>query len=86
MARKNPDMPMVMQPAADHRTVATQMLPAMPVAGSETMKGPARKSAAKRPSTRTEAMQIAKANITRRNSLKKQRQAQKKSGEVIGPD
>jgi hypothetical protein len=68
---------MVMQPVARHLTVATQMLPAMPVAGSETKKAPARKNAVKRQPSRTEAIQTAKANITRRNSLKKQRQAQK---------
>jgi hypothetical protein len=77
MAKKNPDMPMVMQPVAHHLTVATQMLPAMPVAGSETKKAPGRKNAVKIQPSRTEAIQTAKANISRRNSLKKQRQAQK---------
>jgi hypothetical protein len=77
MAKKIPDMPMVMQPVARSLTTATQMLPAMPMAGAEAKKVPARKNAAKRQPTRTEAVQAAKANITRRNSLKKQRQAQK---------
>ena len=77
MANKTPDMPMVMQPVTHDLTAATQMLPAMPMAGLEAKKVPARKNAAKRQPTRTEAVQTAKANITRRNSLKKQRQAQK---------
>jgi hypothetical protein len=81
MAKKIPDMPMAMQPAARSLTAATQMLPAMPMAGAEAKKVPARKNAAKRQPTRTEAVQAAKANIKanikRWNSLKKQRQAQK---------
>ena len=79
MAKKIPDMPMAVQPRAHHLTAATQMLPAMPMAGSKAKKA-ARQNAAKRQPTRTEAMQIAKANITRRNSLRKQRQAQKEFG------
>jgi hypothetical protein len=79
MAKKIPDTPMVMQPVAHDLTAATPMLPTMPTAGS-VAKVPARKNAPKRQPTRTEAEQTAKANITRRNSLKKQRQAQRKSG------
>lgn len=77
-------MPMVMQPVAHDLTVATQMLPAMPaVAGSKAKKVLPREKAAKTPPTRTEAVRAAKANVTRRNSLRKQRQAQKKSGDPI---
>jgi hypothetical protein len=74
---------MVMQPVAHQLTAATQMLPAMPMAGSKVKKVAARNKAAKRQPTRTEAVRAAKANITRRNSLRKQRQAQKKSGETV---
>jgi hypothetical protein len=69
-------MPMAMQPVAHDLTAATPMLPTMPAAGTEA-KMPARKNAPKRQPTRTEAMKTAKANITRRNSLKKQREAQR---------
>jgi hypothetical protein len=79
MAKKIPDMPMVMQPVAHDLTAATPMLPAMPAAGSEAKKVPARKSAPKRQPTRIEAVQTARAKITRRNSLRKQREAQKNS-------
>jgi hypothetical protein len=72
-------MPMVMQPVAHHMTAATHMLPAMPVAGSKVKKAPARNKAAKKEPTRTEAVRAAKAKITRRNSLRKQRDAQKNS-------
>jgi hypothetical protein len=73
MARKIPDMPMVMQPAVHNLTVPTQMLPNMPTVAQEIHVSTANK---KHP-TRTEAVQAAKAKITRRNSLRKQRSAQK---------
>jgi hypothetical protein len=74
-ARRKPDMPMVMQPEVHGRTVATQMLPIMP-GGSEPI-ATARKSIAETQPTRTEAVRAAKAKIMRRNSLQKQRAAQK---------
>jgi hypothetical protein len=57
------------------------MLPMMPCAGKE-KKGetlqPARAAAAqKKPPTRAEAIRAARARITRRQSLRKQRDAQK---------
>jgi hypothetical protein len=72
MAKRNPDRPMVMQPVRHDLTAPTQMLPIMPTAGSEAKVSVAKK---KQPS-RTEAVQAAKAKITRRNSLRKQRDAQ----------
>ena len=75
---------MGMQPSSHGPTAATQMLPTMPRAGKEKkeMKGetqqPARSPAAQnRPPTRAEAVRAARARITRRQSLRKQRDAQK---------
>jgi hypothetical protein len=73
MAKKKPDRPMVMQPVAHDLTMPTQMLPRMPAAGAEATTPVAKNDQ----SARTEAVQTAKARITRRNSLKKQRAAQK---------
>jgi hypothetical protein len=73
MAKRTPDTPMVMQPVAHDVTAATQMLPTMPTVGKET-----RVSAVKKEQpSRTEAVRAAKAKIIRRNSLSKQRAAQK---------
>jgi hypothetical protein len=69
--------PMGMQPQAHSPTAATQMLPTMPRAGEDEQmpeRGPA---ANKKPPTRAEAVRAARARITRRKSLKKQRDAQK---------
>jgi hypothetical protein len=75
MAGKNPDMPMAMQPVAKGLTLPTQMRPIMPTVGKEAKLPPVKKN----PPTRTEAVRAAKAKITRRNSLRKQRHAQKQS-------
>ena len=73
-----------MQPPAHRPTAATQMLPLMPGAKSEKkdMKGEARQqpkapAEQKKPPTRAEAVRAARARITRRQSLRKQRDAQK---------
>ena len=73
-----------MQPVSHNPTAATQMLPTMPRAGEEKteMKGetqqPARSpTAKKKPPIRAEAVSAARARITRRKSLRKQRDAQK---------
>lgn len=76
--------PMGMQPQAHGPTAATQMLPLMPGAKAEQkeVKGRARPSAGvpsekKKPPSRADAVRAARARITRRKSLKKQRDAQK---------
>jgi hypothetical protein len=66
--------PMGIQPSYHGSTMAIPLQPAMP--------GPGGTDASVRPPpkakpTRTEAVRIAKARIMRRNSLRKQRQAQK---------
>jgi hypothetical protein len=61
--------PMNVQPVQHGSTAPTQ-LRMEPTADAETQRP-------KKPSPRTEAVRIAKARITRRNSLRKQRQAQK---------
>lgn len=58
--------PMSVQPVR-HGSIAPMQLGMEPTAGTRP----------KKPSPRTEAVRIAKARITRRNSLRKQRQAQK---------
>ena len=69
--------PMGMQPVGLGPTTATQTLPAMPGAKDET-KGVAKAEGPQRkPRTRTEAVRVALARITRRKSLRKQRKAQK---------
>ena len=73
--------PMGMQPAEHGPSAPTQMQPAMPAAkrgikkeAAEESKSPAPE---KRARTRTEAVRAARARITRRKSLRKQRDAQK---------
>jgi hypothetical protein len=61
--------PMSVQPAL-HSSIAATQLPMMPTAGTET-------PLSKKRSPRAEAVRIAKARIMRRNSLRKQRLAQK---------
>jgi hypothetical protein len=66
---------MRMQPAEHGPTATTQMLPTMPAARTKTeheTKPPPEKK-----QTRAEAVRTALARITRRNSLRKQRHAQK---------
>jgi hypothetical protein len=63
--------PMSVQPVA-HGSIAPTQLRMMPTAETET-----RTPSSKKQSPRTEAVRIAKARIMRRNSLRKQRQAQK---------
>jgi hypothetical protein len=71
---------MGIQPAEHGRSAPTQMLPMMPDAKAqmkgetEETKSPARE---KNPPTRTEAGRAALARITRRKSLRKQRDARK---------
>ena len=64
--------PMKVQPVEHGSIAPTPLLPMMPTAGGHT-KTPLPKE---RP-TRADAVRIAKARIMRRNSLRKQRQAQK---------
>jgi hypothetical protein len=66
--------PMSIQPVDRGWTVQTPLLPMMPsMTGSDDPKTPKPKAQL----TRTEAVRFAKARILRRNSLRKQRQAQK---------
>jgi hypothetical protein len=76
MTRRKPDMPMVMQPAPHDLTAPTQMLPVMPTPGRET----STPAATKQQPTRADAARAAKAKLVRRDSLKKQRDAQKTKG------
>jgi hypothetical protein len=76
--------PMGMQPPAHGPTAATQMLPLMPGARAkkkdmkgETRQPPGPPAERKEPPTRAEAVRAAWARITRRKSLRKQRDAQK---------
>jgi hypothetical protein len=62
---------MSMQPV-QHGSIASTQLGMEPTVGAETQP-----SRPKNQSPRTEAVRIAKARIMRRNSLRKQRQAQK---------
>jgi hypothetical protein len=64
--------PMSTQPVERGSIMPTQALPMMPMAG-KAMKAPQPK---KQP-TRTEAVRAARAKITRRESLRKQRDAQR---------
>jgi hypothetical protein len=64
--------PMRTQSIERAATAATPALPMMPTAGKQ--KKPARP---KPPPTRTDEVRVAKAKITRRNSLRKQREALK---------
>jgi hypothetical protein len=63
--------PMNMQPVG-HGSIAPTQLLMMPTAEAET-----KASLSKKQSPRAEAVRVAKARIMRRNSLRKQRQAQK---------
>jgi hypothetical protein len=65
---------MNMQPVDRSATMPVPLLP--PVPGSNEADGPGA-SLPKAKSTRTDAVRVAKARIARRNSLRKQRQAQK---------
>ena len=64
--------PMTMQPREHGAIMPTQGLPMMPTAGK-----PAKTLQPKQQPTRTEAVRAAKAKRMRRNSLRKQRDAQK---------
>jgi hypothetical protein len=80
MPKKNPVSgktgPMGMQPA-DHGLATTQMLPMMPAAKGKTKQETKWPAPEKKQKTRTEAVRAVMARITRRNSLRKQRDAQK---------
>lgn len=79
MPKKPPPLdstgPMGMQPVARSPTADTQMLPMMPGANAE--KKEMKDETQEPPPTRAEAVRAAQAEITRRNSLRKQRDAQK---------
>jgi hypothetical protein len=62
--------PMRMQPIERVSIIATPVLPMMPSAG-KVKKAPQ----SKQEPTRTDGVRVAKAKITRRNSLRKQREA-----------
>jgi hypothetical protein len=64
--------PMTMQPVERGSTMPTQGLPIMPTVGKA-----AKTQQPKQQPTRMEAVRAANAKITRRNSLRKQRDAQK---------
>jgi hypothetical protein len=66
--------PMSMQPVDHSSTMPAPLLPAMP--GLSDPEGPEASPAKKKPA-RTDAVRAAKARIMRRNSLRKQRQAQR---------
>jgi hypothetical protein len=71
-----------MQPQAHNPTAATEMLPTMPRAGDDNQEmyretPPPAPVEHKKPPTRAEAVRAARARITRRKSLRKQRDAQK---------
>jgi hypothetical protein len=72
--RKNKSIagPMTTQPIERDAIVATPVLPMMPAAGK-----PKQAAQPKPEPTRTEGVRVAKAKITRRNSLRKQREALK---------
>lgn len=65
--------PMRMQPVSHSSTMLAAVLPAMP--GSDDLDVP--KVSTPKVESRSDAVRAAKARITRRNSLRKQRQAQK---------
>jgi hypothetical protein len=64
--------PMRMQPIERGSIMATQVLPLMPAVGAQRKTPPPKK-----PPTGAEAIRAAKAEITRRSSLQKQREALK---------
>jgi hypothetical protein len=69
--------PMGMQPV-EHSPLPTLMLPLMPAAKGGTKQAAKRPPAAQKQQTRKEAVRAVLARITRRNSLRKQRDAQKR--------
>ncbi len=73
--------PMGVQPVERGATVATQMLPMLPCAKEENREETQGESNMPKPEkkarSRTEAVRAARARITRRQSLRKQRNAQK---------
>jgi hypothetical protein len=70
--KPTPIGPMRMQPIERGSIMPTQVLPLMPAVGKQ------RKTPQpKKPPTRVEAIRAAKARITRRSSLQKQREALK---------
>jgi hypothetical protein len=71
MSKPTSTGPMSVQPGAHGSLAPTQLL-MMPTAGAEP-----KEPLSEKPSPRTEAVRVAKARIMRRNSLRKQRQAQK---------
>jgi hypothetical protein len=80
----DPTGPMGLQPPAHGLTAATEMLPLMPCAKAEkkdmkdkAQQRPGAPADQKEPPTRAEAVRAAWARITRRKSLRKQRDAQK---------
>jgi hypothetical protein len=80
MPKKQPERgatgPMTMQPDERKPTAPTQMLPMMPGAKGAMIKGET-KAPPPEKKQRTNAARAAAARITRRNSLRKQRDAQK---------
>jgi hypothetical protein len=68
--------PMGMQPA-ERGLAPTQMRPLMPAAKGKTKQEAKRPAPEKKQQTRAEAVRAVMARITRRNSLRKQRDAQK---------
>ena len=70
-SKSTPTGPMSVQPVR-HGSIAPSQLRMEPTAGAETQP-----LHSKQQTPRTEAVRIAKARIMRRNSLRKQRQAQK---------
>ena len=75
MARRKSELigPMSLQPVAHHSTQAVQSPAAEPMRSTQ---GPARRTGG----AKQDAVQAAKAKISRRNSLKKQRQLLKAKG------
>jgi hypothetical protein len=77
MPKNDPTLgPMGTQPGEHASTMPTQVLPAMPTAGNKPGAPQPEQPPVQEP-TRGEAVRTAKARITRRNSLRKQRQALK---------
>jgi hypothetical protein len=71
-SKQTPTGPMSTQPIERGSTMPTQVLPMMPTVGAQRkMPQP------KKEPTRMEAIRVAKARITRRSSLQKQREALK---------
>jgi|EndMetStandDraft_8_1072994.scaffolds.fasta_scaffold467412_2 hypothetical protein len=68
-----PHFPMSMQPV-EHSSIAVNQRPTVVSMTSE----PKKKPLPKKQQARMEAVRVAKARITRRNSLRKQRQAQER--------